>query len=1243
MIEQSGYILRKGILLFLVLAALFTVTGTAAAAGTIIIDTDGLTGTVGELIQIPVKVTDPNNLSGYQLHINTGNRDDATILFDNVSTGNKPHSNDTGTIIWYEKLYGGNWVTTDSTIFYLNVTPISGDAIPLTLSVVEIYEGTASMPILPTYTGQGATLSVARSYTITPSVTGNGTINPAEQVTVAEGESQTFDTTPDTGHYLADILIDGTSVGNDSASHTFENVDADHTITAVFAPNTYTIIATADNNGTISPAGDISVTYGESQTFTIQPDDGYKIEDVRVDEASVGNVSAYTFGNIDADHTIDATFTEILYTITATPATGGSIAPAGEQTYAPGETPEYTITPDIGYKIADVRVDDVSVGSGSTYTFPSLTGDHTISAEFAVLTYTITATSGANGSITPPGITTITYGGSQTYTIQADTGYEIADVTVDGTAQQIAETYTFENVVADHTISISFSKIIYDVTVSGQITNGTVTADKTTAGYGDTITLTNTADIGYTFGSYRVTNQSGGEVTVTGSSFIMPAESVTVSAEFILPVWTITASHGPNGTITPSGSVTVDNMSSQTFTIRADTGYEIADLTVDGAAQPIAETHTFENVVADHTISTNFSKIIYNVIVSGQITNGTVTADKTTAGYGDTVTLTATPNTGYELVGYTVTGASGEVTVTGNTFTMPAEDVTVSAEFILPVRTITAVSGTNGSIDPTGAVSVNNMSSQTFTITPDANYRISDLTVDGTVQPIAGTYTFENVVTDHTISANFTLITHTITATAGANGTIDPAGEIVAANASSKTFTIQADTGYKIADLTVDGTAQQIADTYTFTNVVTDHTISTNFSKILYTVTISDQITNGTVSADKPTAGYGDTVTLTNTADIGYTFGSYRVTNQSGGEVIVTGSSFTMPAEDVTVTGTFIALPLPTVIRPDVATVDIPVTLHATYPGADTTYTWNIGGTITTETTGIISHTFTTAGDYPVTVNATNRSGTSADISFSITVRPAKDEPADPVSLDPVEQTPEGTGSVRILQGTFDSSDVDADDTQLNIRDLTTDARITQYSGLIPALRALHSIFDISLENPLADDPHNLNRLALIEITIPGTSVTDPNAVRAYRITETGKLELLKSIYLGTSGGNHRYIAYAPGFSVIIFSEETSSYVPPAPVPVVDNGGADDGLELLAQAGVNKPTPTATPVTPTVSPTVPVQTTVPAATATPAPTGTVPTPTQTATPQPSKTQAPLPVAGLLLGMGAAALLLRRSR
>jgi hypothetical protein len=74
-----------------------------------------------------------------------------------------------------------------------------------------------------------------------------------------------------------------------------------------------TITASAGPGGSIAPSGSVNVACGADQTFTITPDTGYTVLDVKVDGVSQGAITSYTFFNVTADHTIEATFTKIIY------------------------------------------------------------------------------------------------------------------------------------------------------------------------------------------------------------------------------------------------------------------------------------------------------------------------------------------------------------------------------------------------------------------------------------------------------------------------------------------------------------------------------------------------------------------------------------------------------------------------------------------------------------------------------------------------------------------------------------------------------------------------------------------------------------------------------------------------------------------------------------------------------------------------------------------------------------------
>jgi hypothetical protein len=167
-------------------------------------------------------------------------------------------------------------------------------------------------------------------------------------------------------------------------SYAFTNVKADHTISATFQSSsiTYAIKATTGTNGSVTPAGTTNVTWGNNQTYSITPAIGFHIVKLTVDGLSVTPAPVYTFTNVTAPHTISATFAITKFTITSSAGSHGTITPKGkfQVNYNGGQT--YIMSPVSGYGVADVLVDNVSVGAVSSYTFTNVTADHTIKATF---------------------------------------------------------------------------------------------------------------------------------------------------------------------------------------------------------------------------------------------------------------------------------------------------------------------------------------------------------------------------------------------------------------------------------------------------------------------------------------------------------------------------------------------------------------------------------------------------------------------------------------------------------------------------------------------------------------------------------------------------------------------------------------------------------------------------------------------------------------------------------------------
>ena len=383
---------------------------------------------------------------------------------------------------------------------------------------------------------------------------------------------------------------------------------------------THTITATAGTGGSISPSGTVTVTDGGNQTFTITPNSGYQINTVLVDGSSVGSVSSYTFTNVKADHTISASFSQlppITHNITATAGAGGSISPSGTVTVTDGGNQTFTITPGSGYLIQSVVVDGSSVGAVSSYTFTNVKADHTISASFSQtppVTHTIVASAGSGGRIIPNGSVQVTAGANQTFNITNNLGMVIDTVMVDNESQGAIHFYTFYNISTNHTIAASF-KVLYPQTWFINATAGTGGSIDPSGlvrvfnRYNQSFLITALPCYDITEVIINKTFNLGSQASPFQYNFTNVTSNQSIEAQFTKKKYTINATSGKGGEITPSGEVSVPCGDSQTFTINPNTNYEVTSVLVDGLEKGAIRSYTFSNVTGDHEISAFFTRI----------------------------------------------------------------------------------------------------------------------------------------------------------------------------------------------------------------------------------------------------------------------------------------------------------------------------------------------------------------------------------------------------------------------------------------------------------------------------------------------------------------------------------------------------------------------------------------------------------------------------------------------------------
>ncbi len=625
------------------------------------------------------------------------------------------------------------------------------------------------------YAGTSAT-----QYAITASAGSGGGISPSGSVQVSQGGNQSFTITPNAGYHIANVTVDGASLGA-VATYTFSSVSANHTIAATFTANTtYTITATAGAGGSISPSGSTIMNQGVSQSYTITPNSGYKIASVTVDGAAVGAVATYTFSNVSANHTIAATFSANTYTITASAGTNGSISPSGTTTVNGGGSQTYTITPATGYLIASVTVDGTSAGTVSSYTFSNVTANHTIAATFVIDPYTITATAGTGGSISPSGSVSVNYGASQSFTITPAANYKIASVTVDGASVGAVATYTFSNVTTNHTIAATFTaNSTYTITATAGAGGSISPSGATTVNSGGSQTYTISPSSGYSISSVLVDGTSAG--AVSSYTFSSVKANHTISAVFAVN----TSSNVAFAANAGGGQYT----SQSGVVYKADTDYSggtsaSTSSAITGTSDPaLYQTERYGNFsynipLADgnYNVTLKFAEIYWNA-AGERVFNVTMQGTQVISNLD--IYSKVGKNAAYDVT-IPVSVTNGTLNIN---FSTVVDNAKVSAILVTSASagstySITATAGTGGSISPSGATTVNSGGSQTYTITPSSGYSISGVQVDGASVGAVGSYTFSNVTANHTIAATFT-------------ATVTPQTSVFAANAGGGQYTSQ--------------------------------------------------------------------------------------------------------------------------------------------------------------------------------------------------------------------------------------------------------------------------------------------------------------------------------------------------------------------------------------------------------------------------------------------------------------------
>jgi hypothetical protein len=580
-------------------------------------------------------------------------------------------------------------------------------------------------------------------------------------------------------------------------------------ITVVEPPDDETtyhkITVTQGDNGEISPRGvegEVWVPEGTSQSFTITPNQGYHIEDVKVDGQSVGNQETYTFEQVNGNHTITATFAE-------NPAV--TITPANLTIYEGG---------DAGYE-GVVGEDGQEITNTSSFPEPLFKITMPEGSEVAPTNLIFTNSTTSNSwNVQEAG----TDSEGTTYyrlvnTAEAGKPIRVQFTDEDGKVIESDTVTTTDEVFDKHQIAI-FSNKNDVVTAAADGTDYNVTANTGTLTVRAVQDADPTSDIATDVLTEVPTTGEATAVAPAGTTYTIGETGVSVSGG--------TPSLLFDSIIEDEGSTERTNALKdriQTEFGEDTTVYEIKYLDLVDANNGNAwikasgPVDIYWGYPTGTDQDTKFTVVHFKDLHRDGQQSGFETSD---------------------IASCEVETIEAESTAQGIKFSVQPGQFSPFALVDAQAYTITATAGENGSISPNGSVTVTEGDNQTFTITANNGYRISDVLVDGQSVGAVSTYTFENVTGDHTIEATFrrtggggvvTPTQYTITAEAGDGGSISPDGRVRVDRGDDQTFRITPDDGYEIADVLVDGESVGAVSSYTFENVRANHTIKVIFKE----------------------------------------------------------------------------------------------------------------------------------------------------------------------------------------------------------------------------------------------------------------------------------------------------------------------------------------------------------------------------------------------------------------------------
>lgn len=408
-------------------------------------------------------------------------------------------------------------------------------------------------------TPYSARKSVKRKAVQTPPVVAPSQVTKVSELNAHDGKISGLDDTmewsDDDGLTYKPVQggeISGLAEGDIKIRYIADDDKAASAPTTVNVPTqTYTVTAPGSVTGGSVVASKTTVKAGETVTLTIAPGTGYELNEIAATAGTSpvplsGSGSERTFTMPKSDVTVTGSFKKIKYSVILNNGDNGQVTSSATVPVEWGTEITLTIVPNPDYVLDTISAaysgGDVALsGDDSQKTFTMPIGDVTITSAFKKQSYALTLSSEEHGSLSAVPSGNVQWGTEVALTIAPDTGYELdaisakdadgGDVALSGSGNE----RTFTMLKNDVTVTASFKKQTYSVTVNDSEHGEVISSATGPVEWGTEVTLTIAPSAGYVLDAIGATSGEN-PVTLTGDgdtrTFTMPKGDVTVTATF---------------------------------------------------------------------------------------------------------------------------------------------------------------------------------------------------------------------------------------------------------------------------------------------------------------------------------------------------------------------------------------------------------------------------------------------------------------------------------------------------------------------------------------------------------------------------------------------------------------------------------------------------------------------------------------------------------------------------------------